>query len=188
MANSNTTNAEADVETLQDDLSSAMDVLSTIYEGLWNMFDKTFEIEQNLATTDMSAMADKFSKLIAQISKQFNELKDKAGLADAAQAELATLKEKLQRIESEQQEQELLTARRVKLAEAGIELTDATLSERKTFYLGMSEETFTQYIADLTAVRGKAATASLDNPVIPEPSSGSNTMSVKEIAAALRAR
>jgi hypothetical protein len=177
MANSN---AEANVETLQTDLSSAMDVLSTIYTGLWEMFDKTYEIEQSLATTDMPSMAEKFTKLIAAISKQFTELQEKAGLADAAQAELTELKEKLQQIDTEKAEAELLSARKNKLAEAGIEITDA----RKPFYLGMSEEVFTQYITDLLAVKGKSATASLEAPIIPEPSSSAETPSVKEIAAA----
>jgi len=188
MAKNDTTDVAqaSDVVSLQDDLSSAMNVLSTIYEGLWNMFDQTYEIEQKLATDDMSSLAGNFEKLISSIQKQFNDLKERAGLAEAAQAELTALKDQIQQIESDKREAELLTARKVKLSEAGIEI--ANVEDRKAFYLGMSEETFTQYIADLTAVKGKSATASLDKPIIPEPSSETDIMNVKVIAAALRDR
>ncbi len=172
-----------DISSVRQDISSVLDVISNIYGGLYDMLDETYEIEANLATTDMPAMADQFSKLLGSITKRFNDLKDKAGMAESAIAELTTLKDTIEQAEAAKAEAEKLNARRTRLAEAGIELTEETLQSRRDFYLDMSDSAFDQYLADLTLVRGKAS-AELTTPVIPDPTNGSNTqnISTKELA------
>lgn len=181
MDNHITASDTSDVVALQDDLSSAMTVLSNIYDGLWQMLDETYQIEQQLATTDMPSMSEQFSKLITGIAQRFKDLKEKAGLAEA---EAEKLKGQIQQIEHEKEEAELLSTRRSKLVEAGLSITDDQIKARRTFYLDMSNADFDQYIVDLSAVRSKnSAQASL---IIPEPTHDTQPISVKDLAAEIR--
>ena len=129
------------------------------------MLDETYELEASLVTTDMPSMAERFTKLVASVTKRFDALKDKAAKAETVEAELITLKDTIATAEKAKAEAEKLESRKSALAEVGIEITD----ERKEFYLSMEDATFEQYIGDLKAVKGNGAKAEVKTPIIPEP-------------------
>lgn len=177
----NSAQATTDVTTLQSDISAAMDFLSNMYEGLWQMLDQSYELESQLATTDMPTVAEQFGKLISGIQKRFDALKSQADTAQAAQAELTTLKQQL----AEAAELKKLEARTEALAEVGINIED-----RKDFYLGLAEDMFDMYLSDLKKVKGSTkAEASTNNTIIPEPTTTTSAgVSIKELARALNTR
>lgn len=172
-----------EVETLRTDISGVMDMLSNIYSGLYEMLDSSYEIEQQLAVTDMPAMSEQLTKLLSSIQKRFNDLTSQAASAEVYKTELSELKDKIAQAEELNRKNALETARKDKLTELGIEFSE----EKKEFYLSMSEEMFTMYVSDLTSVKSKKATSET-KPVIPEPITGSTgeVISIKELAAILR--
>ncbi len=174
--------AEA-AESLTSDISGAMDIFSKLYEGLWNMLSEADELERTLATTDMSTVAEQFTKAITSIEKRFNALKDKAAKAELVEAELNTLKDDIQKAEAAKAEAEKTEARKTALAEIGI-----AFDAKKDFYLSMAEDDFTMYVDDLRSVKGSSAKAEVIKPIIPEPtnSSGTLTISTQELAALIR--
>lgn len=192
MAQENTVTNDKDVadtpavaaDTLTGDISGAMDMLSKLYEGLWSMIDEADQLERELATTDITSVAEQFTKAISGIQKKFDALKDKAAKAELVEAELTELKDGIARAEQEQKEAEKETNRKNALAELNVDF-DA----KREFYLGMAEDIFTQYVEDLKAVKGSSAKAEVKKPVIPEPTnnSGATTnISIQELAAIIR--
>jgi paraquat-inducible protein B len=172
--------ASEETTNLQNDVYTAMNMLSSIYEGFYSILDESAEIEQKLATTDMSAVAEQFTKLVASIQDRFESLKNKAATAET---ELTTIKEAQAQAELERAAAEKLEDRKNRLTQAGIELTD----EKKEFYIGMADTIFDQYISDITAVMSKA-NAEQNNKagIIPEPTGSGNSnsgISTKELAA-----
>jgi hypothetical protein len=179
------TPAEA-AESVTNEISGAMDLLSKLYEGLWTMIDEAADLERELAATDITAVAEQFTKAISGIQKQFDALKSKAAKAELVEAELNTLKEGIANAEAEKAEAEKLDTRKASLAELGVDI-----EAKKDFYLGMAEEMFTQYVEDLRAVKGTSAKAEVKKPIIPDAtvSNGSVTLttsSLSELAAVLR--
>ncbi len=171
-----------DVTTLRTDISTVMDVLGNIYSGLYNMLDETYELEANLVTDDMPGMAEQLNKLLASISKRFDSLKEKASEAEAAQAELTTLKDAIAQAETEAAKAEKLSSRKVALAEIGINISD-----KEEFYMSMDDTMFTNYVDDLKAVKGNKATSETKKPVLPDPMpAATTTVTIKELAAILR--
>lgn len=162
-----------DVSTLREDLQSLMTQLSEMYSGLYTMYDETDVIEAQLTTTDMPSMASQFSKLIASVTKRFDALKEKAASAETAIAELTTIKDAIAQAELDKAAAEKLETRKSSLAAAGIELTD----EKTEFYTSMSDEIFSQYVTDITAVMNKAVAEQKTNGVvkIPEPINSGTT-------------
>ena len=169
-------------DTLTTDISDAMGIFSKLYEGLWNMLEEADQLERELATTDISTVAEQFSKAIVSIEKRFNALKDKAAKAETVEAELTELKDGIAKAETEKAEAEKIETRKVSLAGLGIDF-DA----KKDFYLEMSDEMFTKYVEDLRLVKGNKTVAE-SKPIIPEPtnSTGTLTISTKELAALIR--
>ena len=180
----NTSTVAAD--TLTSDISGAMDMLSKLYEGLWTMVDEADQLERELATTDITSVAEQFTKAISNIQKRFEALKDKAASAELVENELKTLKDGIAKAEADKAEAEKIEARKISLAEIGIELTD----ERKQFYLSMENEMFAQYVEDLKSVKGNKAKAEV-KPIIPEPTNNNGKVtitadSIKELATVIR--
>lgn len=170
-------------DTLTGDISNTMDLFSQLYEGLWNMLEEADQLERELATTDITTIAEQFTKALSSIQKRFNALKDKAANAELIEAELTTLKDGIAQAEVAKIEAQKLETRKTSLAEVGIEITD----ERKDFYLSMAEDAFTLYVEDLKTVKGNSAKAE-KKPIIPEATvSGATTViSIQELAAIMR--
>lgn len=172
----NSAEAANNVDELRNDISNVMGILSNMYEGLYSMLDDTYEIEQQLATTDMPSMAEQLQKLLAGITKTFDTLKNKASTAETALAEYQAKTEEARALA------ELTELRKEALAEVGIELAD-----KAEFYLGMSAEFFNEYIGDLRLVKGNKANAEKKLPKIPEPiNSDTKTINIQELAAVIR--
>lgn len=172
-------------DTLTSDISNAMNVFSQLYEGLWNMLEEADQLERELATTDITAVAEQFTKALSSIQKRFDALKEKAAKAELVEAELTELKDGIAQAETARAEAEKLETRKAALAELGIEMTD----ERKSFYLNMADDAFTVYVEDLKAVKGTQAKAEVRKPIIPDAtqSNGASTeISIKELAAIIR--
>jgi hypothetical protein len=186
MANETTTdNVDVDVQqtvaddavnTLREDISSAMNLLGTIYEGFYSMLDETYELEQNLATNDMGAVAEQFTKLVAGIQKRFESLRDKASTAET---ELTQLKDRIDAEKSAKEFAEKKTRRLQALSEVGIEPSE----DRQAFYLDMSEDIFTAYVDDLKSVRSRFS-SSEHKEIIPDPvvSNSTVTITTQELA------
>lgn len=172
-------------DTLTGDISDAMNTFSKLYEGLWGMLEEADQLERELATTDITTVAEQFTKALSSIQKRFDALKEKAAKAELVEAELTTLKDGIAQAEVAKVEAEKLETRKALLAELGIEITD----ERKDFYLGMAEDAFSAYVEDLKTVKGTSAKAEVKKPIIPEPTntSGATTViSIQELAAIMR--
>lgn len=171
--------------TLTGDISDVMNVFSTLYEGLWNMLEEADQLEKELATTDITTVAEQFTKALSSIQKRFDALKEKAAKAELVEAELITIKDGIAQAETAKAEAEKLEARKSALAELGIEISD----ERKEFYLSMAEDAFNVYVEDLKTVKGTQAKAEVKKPIIPDATmnSGASTeISIQELAAILR--
>lgn len=175
--------ASAADTTLTSDISGAMEMLSNLYEGLWNMIDQADELERNLASSDLSSVAEQFAKAISAIQKRFDALKSKAESAEVVQAELTELKNSIAQAEADRKAEETKTTRKATLAELGIDF-----DTKADFYLAMADEVFAQYVDDLKVVHSKnTASAEVKPAVIPEPTNGANTtISIQELAAILR--
>ncbi len=178
--------AADDTVTFREDVSNAMSVLSDIYEGFYKMLEESYEIEEQLATTDMSTVAEQFTKMVAGIQKRFDALKSKAAKAEELETELTSIKTAIAQEQETKAAEAKLNDRKNALAEIGIELTD----ERKEFFTTMADEVFSQYVEDLKTVKGTRTVADVKKPIIPEPTqSGSVSItasSLAEIAALIR--
>jgi hypothetical protein len=188
------TESGTEVNQLQTDIYAVMDVISGLYNGLYNMLDQTSELEAQLATTDMPAMAEQLTKLLSSIQSTFESLKSKATTAEELKVtlesslaevttELNTLKDGIAVAEQAAILAEKETKRNTAISELGLDF-DA----KKDFYMGMAEEMFESYVTDLKVVRGSKATAETRN-VIPEPTTTPNNvseMSISDLAKAIR--
>jgi predicted nucleic acid-binding Zn-ribbon protein len=150
------------------------------------MLEESYEIEEQLATTDMSTVAEQFTKMVAGIQKRFDALKSKAAKAEELETELTSIKTAIAQEQETKAAEAKLNDRKNALAEIGIELTD----ERKEFFTTMADEVFSQYVEDLKTVKGTRTVADVKKPIIPEPTqSGSVSItasSLAEIAALIR--
>ncbi len=175
--------AEA-AESLTSDISDAMSTFSKLYEGLWGMLEEADELERSLATTDITTVAEQFTKALSSIQKRFDALKEKAAQAELVEAELNTLKTDIETANAEKAEAEKLETRKNTLAEVGIEITD----EKKDFYLSMAEDAFTLYVEDLKSVKGSSAKAEVKKSIIPDAtqSNATTNISIQELAALIR--
>lgn len=189
MAKDNTAKADdqAVVNDVRSDMSQVMDILSSLYNSLYEKMDQTYELESKLVTNDMTAMAEQLTKLVASIDKRFNSLIEKANAGDSAIAELTTLKDQIATAETQRLENEKKEVRRSALAEVGITTEDLD------FYIKMDDGVFDHYITDLKAVKALNKSEASDKdktPIIPDPTNNSvdNVLSIKEIAAAIRGK
>jgi len=169
-------------DTLTSDISDAMNMFSKLYEGLWGMLEEADQLERELATTDITTVAEQFTKALSSIQKRFDALKEKAAKAELTEAELTELKDGIAKAEADKAEAEKIETRKTALAELGVEF-DA----KKTFYLVMTDDMFTQYVEDLKVVKGNKVVAEVKKPIIPEPTNGGTlTISTQELAALIR--
>jgi len=177
--------AESDTQELRTDISGLMDVLGNIYNGLYEMLDSTYELEAQLATTDMPAMAEQFTKLVKSVQTRFNDLVSQAQAGQQATAELTDLKNTLEAEKIAKAEEEKKTTRLKALSDVGIEVAE----EKLPFYLSMDATVFDGYVADIKNVKATLTPASAETkPVIPNVigSETHSSISIKDVAAAIR--
>lgn len=185
MADNKTATADdqTTVNDLRTDMSKVMDILSGLYNSLYEKMDQTYELESQLVTNDMTAMAEQLTKLVAGIDKRFNALTEKA---NASETELTQLKDQIATAEAEAEKQVKKETRSSELAQAGLTIADEDLQT----YIDMDDKVFELFINGLKAVRVTKAEASdkEDTIIIPNPqnNSANNVPSIKEIAAVLR--
>jgi len=186
-------NSETEVETLRTDLSNVSDLLFQLWDGVDALFSKTFEIEAQTVEKDIGAIAASFAEKLGKIADRINEMSTKLGLSEetnqqlttdlaSVQAELTQIKEAQAQKEKEAAAEQLRQARKAQLDTVSI-----SIDTNPDFYLTMSEEAFTQYVADLTTVaRGKRSESSLGSSgTIPEPLSTNNQLTNQDLAAAI---
>jgi len=189
----NVANSETEVETLRTDLSNVSDLLFQLWDGVDALFSKTFEIEAQTVEKDIGAIAASFAEKLGKIADRINEMSTKLGLSEetnqqlttdlaSVQAELTQIKEAQAQKEKEAAAEQLRQARKAQLDTVSI-----SIDTNPDFYLTMSEEAFTQYVADLTTVaRGKRSESSLGSSgTIPEPLSTNNQLTNQDLAAAI---
>lgn len=176
-------NTAVAADTLTGEIQNTMDIFSKLYEGLWNMLEEADQLERELATTDITTVAEQFTKAISSIQAKFDALKNKVASAELIEAELTELKDGIAKAEIEKAEAEKLNTRKSALSEIGIELDN-----RKEFYLSLSDEAFTTFVEDLNSIKGTKVVAEVKKPIIPEPITGSatTTITIQELAAVLR--
>lgn len=173
-----------DLSDTRTDLNEAQDLLFKLWEGLDNLYTKTFEIEQATVETDIGKIAASFAERIAKIADHIASLSDKLGLSTA---ELETITTERDQLKSQKEAAELatITARRKsRLAEIGIDVAEEE-TEKLQRYLSMSEEVFSALIADFSHAR-KLTVAEKKDTIIPEPLGTTKEYSVKELAAELK--
>lgn len=172
-----------EINALRTDISSVMDVLSTIYSGLYDMLDETRDIEEQLVSTDLPAISEQFTQLLQSITERFTNLQNQATqnaqTATEAQAQVQTVTTELETLKALQR----TAYRKQELASIGIEWKE----DRASFYESMHDDLFGEYITDLRAVRNaKASDTTRIGASIPEPIEKQN-FSVADLAAQIRA-
>lgn len=180
---SDTAQAE-DLSDTRTELNDVQDLLFKLWEGLDNLYTKTFEIEQATVETDIGKIAETFAEKIAKIADRIGNLTEKLGLSTA---ELETITNERDQLKREKEEAELAATtknRKARLAEIGIEITEDD-TEKLNRYLGMSEDVFSALIADFSTAR-KPANAEQKSVIIPEPLSQKKEYSIKELAAEIK--
>lgn len=190
--------ANADLEETRTDIIDAQDLLWKLWAGLDALYSTTFEIESQQTEANIGTVANDFAGILGKIETRMNELKSevsaKSEALQSAQAALETVQTELTsikevaKVEAESRAKaERLSTRRTVLQEAGIEISADAWASRETFYDSMSEDVFTNYVADLQAIASKTnAKAELKTPKVPEPLSSDTGMSSQELAAALK--
>ena len=175
--------AGTDTEELRMDISQVLDVLGNMYSGLYQMLDETYDLEAQLVTNDMPSLAEQLGKLVASITKRFDNLKQQATTAEQA---LSEFKSEVERVNAENAAAAKLELRKAELADVGIELT----AERQQFFVDMTDDVFTNYISDLKVVKGSSAKAETKKPITPEPIVSNHTeeITTKELAAIIRGK
>jgi hypothetical protein len=190
MVKDNVAVADTNMDETRTQLLETQDLLFKLWEGVDTLFNKTFEIEAASVEKDIGAIAAQFAEKIGKIAEKLDKLSVAEQTATAeletVKSELDTLKAEKAQAEAENARAELINTRTAKLAEVGIELkTDDTARVER--YVSMSEEMFTDYIADLALVKGKSAVAEQRTAlVIPEPL-GTEELSEDELISALKA-
>lgn len=179
----------ADVTTLQTDIYNVMEVIGSLYNGLYEMLDQSYELEAQLSTTDMPAMAEQLTKLLSSIQSTFESLKSKAASAETLElslsevtTELNTLKDSIAVAEQAKALAEKESKRSSALSDVGLDF-----EAKKDFYMGMAEDLFETYLSDMKAIKGSKAVAET-RTVIPEPTTtnDSGDVSIADLATAIR--
>lgn len=167
-----------DLTTTRNDLDQTRDLLFKLWEGLDVLYNDTFEIEQETIETDIGKIAASFAEKLSKLAEEIKNRKEKLGLSEQEQtrltAELDQLKREKEEAEVAKAKAELTSARKNKLAEAGID--EDAFNAKSELYLGMSDEIFDAYVADLANVRVKssAKAEASQKTVIPEPLSSTD--------------
>ncbi len=194
MAGENRTQAD-DLTNTRNDLDQTRDLLFKLWEGLDVLYNDTFEIEQETVETDIGKIAESFAEKLGKLADEIKNRKEKLGLSEQEQTRLASelevataerdqLVQEKETAAAEQAKAELIADRKTKLLEAGID--DEMFTAKSELYLGMADEVFSAYVADLITVRGKsvAKAEASAKPIIPEPlSSDSKEYTNAELAA-----
>lgn len=180
-----------DLSDTRNDLNDAQDLLFKLWEGLDNLYTRTFEIEQATVETDIGKIAASFAERIAKIADHITSLSEKLGLSTAEQEKLTeqlnTAIAERDQLKSDKDTAEhatLVARRKSRLAEIGIDIAEDE-KEKLDRYLAMSEDVFSALIADVATAR-KLTVAERRDPVIPEPLGITKTYSIKELAAELK--
>lgn len=161
-------------ELTMEEIRSKLDETSNTLYAMWNMLDelyyKTYEIEEAELAQNATKNVDTFGTMLQTLITTVNDRASKVGVEaiaelqsklDTALAEITQFKTAAEQTEKDT----LLISRKQKLAEAGL-IVDNT---RDTFLLGLSEELFTQYVADLSTVKQAKAEIKNEPIKIPEP-------------------
>lgn len=177
------TQAEDLTET-RNDLNDAQDLLFKLWEGLDNLYTKTFEIEEATVETDIGKIAAAFADRIAKIADHIASLSDKIGLSTAELETVTAERDQLKNEKAEAERKALATNRKARLSEVGIEVSDDD-AEKLDRYLSMADEVFSALIADFSTAR-KVSTAEQNITLIPEPIGSQDEVTTEAIAAELR--
>jgi hypothetical protein len=178
---------ETVAETVDDtrtDLYNAEEILMNLWDGIYGLHNKLYEIEAEKNVTDIASIAAKFSDLIASITTKIGDLQSSSAEVqterDKLQAELAAIKDQQMQAEKTNKQNHL----RASLHEVGVDFEDEQWTQRVTIYESMTEQAFETYINDLQAVRTNATKAEQKVIKLPEPFTNGMTKSitVKEIA------
>lgn len=193
--NQNTAQAD-DLSNTRQELNDASDLLFKLWEGLDQLYNKTFEIEAATVETDIGKIAESFAEKIGKIADKLASLTDKLGMSeqeaqrltselDTAVSERDQLKREKEEAEAAKAKAELTAARKQKLADAGID--EETFNAKAEKYLAMDGEVFEMVVNDLLLVKGKSV-AKAETKIIPEPLSDSDgaTYTNEELANELR--
>lgn len=173
----------ADIETVRTDLLNTQDLMFKLWEGIDSLFTQTFEIEEASVEKDIGKIASQFAEKLGKIADQIKGLKEKAGLAEQLQSEVATLHEEKKNNERAQ----LIKDRTQKLSEAGLDTTSDDFKKKIDRYADMDESLFNDYVSDLQTVRKIPAQAEQKKLLIPEPiSTNTEDISIKDIARAIK--
>ena len=159
----------------EKETTEVFDFSSAIAELYKSVFSKELEAEMSIA---ISEVRDLIQSLRDGIAEKDQELL----VAHSKLNEMVAEKEKEQ---AEAARKDKLNKRRKYLSEAGIEVSDEDWQKRETFYDEMSEPTFSTYVEDLKAIR---FSKSEKKPVLPEPISYTSTITINDIAQALKQR
>lgn len=180
-----------DLSATRDELSQVSDLLFKLWEGVDILFNKTFEIEAETVETDIGKIAETFAEKLSKIASKINDMSEKLGLSETETqrltSELDQLKREKEEAEAATAKAALTAARKTKLADVGID--EDIFNAKSELYLGMSDEVFDAFVADLSLVRAKtpAKAEASTKPIIPEPlSSDSKEYTIAEIAEELR--
>jgi hypothetical protein len=181
-----------------EDVLGLQEVLWKMYEGLDALYVEVRQAEKQEAAKELPELAEQFATRVRELTEAYAELKTTAETAkseaEAAKAELNTAKSELDAVKAEAEQlkadktqAELFITRSEQLETLGLAKDD--VMSRKDFYLGMSDETFTQYVADLKTLGNKtAASLKLDSNGLPEPTGSKSGTSISEVAKALRGK
>lgn len=169
-----------DLTATRNELSEVSDLLFKLWEGVDVLFNKTFEIEAETVETDIGKIAESFAEKLSKLADRINDMSAKVGLSEAEQtrlnseleaavAERDQLKREKEEAEAAKVRAELTTARKAKLADAGID--DELFNAKSELYLNMDETLFEAFVTDLNAVRAKTPqrSESQQRQIIPEP-------------------
>jgi len=168
--------AQSDVtmEETRNELTSVQDLLFKLWEGVDELFNKTFEIEAASVEKDIGKIADSFAEKIGKLADRINELSTKTAELESVKAELTTLKQEKEQIERDR----LTNSRWQKLKDAGLEIAE----DKMTIYTTLPEDSFTALIDDITRV-SRSKTQSSTSELIPEPLGKSEVTDVELLEA-----
>lgn len=174
------------VEDTRDALYNAEDILMQLWDGLYGLHNKLYEIEAEKNVTDIASIANKFSDMIASIVSAIDGLKTSSAQLVTVTTERDTLKAELTAIKDQQAQAEKinkLNQRRAALQNVGVDFDDQLWEQRVSVYDSMTDEAFETYVTDLQAVRTNSAKAEKTVIKLPEPFTHTpKPVSVKDIA------
>jgi hypothetical protein len=167
--------AQSDVsmDETRNELTAVQDLLFRLWEGVDQLFNRTFEIEAASVEKDIGKIADSFAEKISKIADRLNELSTKTAELESVKAELTTLKEEKDKIERDK----LVNSRWQRLKDAGLEVAE----DKMSLYTELPEESFTAFVDDISRVSRKPQSSTSE--LIPEPLGKSEVTDVELVEA-----